>query len=94
MEYTIPRGPLLKLLLAHIEEGHRLLTQCTGQRMLYLFATSTGKHFQSCNFDYFWEKQLMDRIDTRGQEYFAPSMARTMYIEHITSSTGISPEFW
>lgn len=93
MEYTFPRGPLLKLLLAHIE-GHKLLTQFTGERMVYLFSTKLGKPFKSANFDYFWEKQLMDQVDTKGQDYFAPSLTRTMYIEHITSITGISPEFW
>jgi hypothetical protein len=36
----------------------------------------------------------MSRIDTLGQPHFAPSKARTMYVEHITSETGLPPEMW
>jgi hypothetical protein len=83
LKYEIPRGPLTKLLLAHIRAGHQLLTQETGETMVRLFSTKTGKAFTNVNLVHYWG-QLMRHTDTKGQDYFPPSMARTMYVEMIT----------
>lgn len=85
MQYDIPRGPLVKLLLCHIREGHRLLNLERPGPTVTLFCNSSGKAFTSCTFVHYW-MALMKDVDTLGQQYFPPSAARTMYVEHITRS--------
>lgn len=83
LKYDLPRGPLTKLLLTHIRAGHQILTQETGETMVRLFATKTGRAFTNVNLVHFWGR-LMRHTDTKGQDYFPPSTARTMYVELIT----------
>lgn len=93
LEFVFPRGPLLKLFLAHIYQGHQLLTLHLGERMIRMFTTRTGKEFNSVTFVHFW-KSLMDTTDTKGVPYFAPSGARTTFIEDYTSTHGVEPAMW
>jgi len=95
LEYTFPSGPLTKLLLVHIKQGHEILTQTKGDsKMVRLFVSSRGSAFKDpSNFTQYWEI-LMRQVDTMGQAYFAPSLARTMFVEDYTGAHGAEPEFW
>lgn len=84
LQFDIPRGPLLKLLLVHIRAGHRLITQESGDQMVNLLSTKRGKAFSNVTFIHYWAA-LMSEVDTMGQAYFPPSLARTMFIEQTTS---------
>jgi hypothetical protein len=94
MEYTFPGGPLTKLMLTHIKQGHQILTQTKGDKMVRLFVSAKGNAFAGpANFTQYWA-QLMSQVDTRGQGYFAPSVARTMFVEEYTGAHGAEPEYW
>ncbi len=90
LEYTLPRGPLSKLMLAHVEEGHKLLTLEREDSMLRLFTTKQGKEFNDVTFCQFWETL----VKGSGMKYFPPSMARTVFVEDYTSEYGVEPEMW
>ena len=49
--------------------------------------------FSDAIFSQYWA-MVMDKVDTLGQPHFAPSKARTMYVERITSETGLPPAMW
>jgi len=94
MEYTFPGGPLTKLMLAHIKQGHQILTQSKGDKMVRLFVSAKGNAFKKApNFTQYWA-HLMSKVDTHGQAYFAPSVARTMFVEEYTGAHGAEPEYW
>lgn len=84
LQFDIPRGPLLKLLLVHIGEGHKIITQESGDQMVNLLISKRGKAFTNVTFVQYWAA-LMSEVDTMGQAYFPPSLARTMFIEQTTS---------
>lgn len=90
LEYEFPDGALVKSLMAHINAGHTLLTQSSGG-MTKLFVTHPGNAFSSATFCHFW-KSLMAQVGE--QEYFAPSVLRTMFVEEFTSAHGSEPEMW
>jgi hypothetical protein len=60
VEYSLPRGNLVKLLLTHIEQGHQLITQCTGERMIRLFSSRSGLELTNINFVHVW-KHIMSK---------------------------------
>ena len=94
LEYTFPSGPLTKLLLTHIKQGHEIITQAKGDKMVRLFVTSKGNAFKDpSNFTQYWEN-LMRQVDTKGQAYFPPSLARTMFVEEYTGAHGAEPDYW
>lgn len=93
LEFVFPRGPLVKLFLAHIDQGHHLITRHLGDRMIRLFTTKTGKEFNCVTFSQYWTT-LMGTTDTKGVPYFAPSGARTVFIEDYTSKHGVEPAMW
>ncbi len=93
LEFVFPRGPLLKLFLAHIYQGHDLITRHRGSKMIRMFTTKTGNEFNNVTFVHFW-KTLMETTDTMGVNYFAPSGARTAFIEDYTSKHGVEPAMW
>ena len=80
IEYDLPRGPLLKLMLAHITLGHALLTLEKGDRMVRLFVSAQGKEFSDSTFCQYWST-LMASTATGGITYFRPSLARTIFVE-------------
>ena len=90
LEYDFPDGALVKSLLAHINAGHTLLTQ-NGGGMTKLFVTHPGNAFSNSTFTQFW-KSLMGQVGA--QEYFAPSVMRTMFVEEYTAAHGAEPEMW
>ena len=93
LTYHFPSGPLTKLLLAHIKEGHRLITQCTGTEPPQLFISSAGNPFTDATFTQYWT-QIMSSSTARGQRPFPPSLARTMFIEEFTKIHGEMPDLW
>ena len=93
LTYELPSGPLVKLLLAHITEGHTLLTQAHGGHVYQLFTTSVGNPFTDVTFCQYW-KTLMNKVDTKGQKYFKPTLARTMFINEFTAVHGSKPELF
>eukprot|EP00955_Chlamydomonas_euryale_P070239 360693-Chlamydomonas_euryale.AAC.1 len=97
MKYTIPCGPLTKLLLAHIMEGHTLLTQAGGTIVPNLIVTSRGEAYPCPSvFTQTWARIMKGcPIAARlGLQYFAPSAARTIFVEGYTSTHGVGPELW
>lgn len=93
LEYEFPAGPLTDLLLFHIKEGHRALTGPFGGRKPLMFNSSAGNEFSCVTFCQYWQKAMRD-MDTMGQEYFCPSLARTMWVEDYTGENGVDPEMW
>jgi hypothetical protein len=90
---VFPRGPLVKLMLAHVFAGQRMLTLERGDAMIRLFVTRQGKEFSDATFVHFW-RTLMEATDTNGIEYFPPSKARTVFVEDYTSRYGVEPDMW
>lgn len=90
LEYAFPDGPLVKSLLAHISSGHTRLTARTGE-MTSLFVSRPGNQFSNTTFCHFW-KSLMKQVNK--QEYFPPSLLRTMFVEEYTSAHGAEPDMW
>ena len=79
LSYSLPEGPLVKLLLAHIHEGHKLLTQQRGSHAITLFVSNHGHTFTGSTFTQYW-KNLMGSIDTNGMRYYPPNDFRTSFI--------------
>ena len=92
LEYTLPRGPLSKLVMAHVKEGHKLLTLEREDTMLRLFVTKQGKEFNDATFCQFWETLMSSTAS--GMQYFPPSLARTAFVEDYTSEFGVEPDMW
>ncbi|GAX82647.1 hypothetical protein CEUSTIGMA_g10073.t1 [Chlamydomonas eustigma] len=93
LTFTFPPGVLTMLFLAHIYQGQKVLTQPYGQMTSNLFVSGAGNAFSDQTFVHYW-RTLMDNEDTLGQQYFAPSLARTMFIEEYTSEFGMPPEMY
>jgi len=97
LDYDLPRGPLTKLLLAHMSEGHTLLTQEKITPVPSLFVTTTGIAFSAPPlFTQAWKRIMINcPIAARlGLKYFAPSAARTVFVEGYTSTHGVGPDTW
>ena len=71
----------------------QVLSQNTGNRPINLFVSRGGKAYSDATFSQYWTT-VMDKVDTMGQPHFPPSKARTMYVERITSETGLPPDMW
>ena len=94
MEFPFPDGPLVKALLAHIKEGHLLLTDSDSffHGRETLFVSRHGNRFSNLeNFCHFW-KALMGQFAK--QDYFPPSTLRTTFVEEFTSVLGFEPDMW
>lgn len=93
ISFVFPLGPITSLLLAHIEEGQKLLTSPSGDRVVQLFVNRHGRAFSDATFQHFWAKLMSDTAPAT-LDYFAPSLARTIYVEDITSAEGESLGQW
>lgn len=71
----------------------QVLSQNSGKRPINLFVSRQAASFSDATFSQYWAT-IMSKVDTMGQQHFAPSKARTMYVEHITSETGLPPTMW
>ena len=91
IEIDLPSGIFTQLLLIHIDYGHKVLTQSTGDYMPYLFSTRSGKPFSTVNFTHYW-KSLMKTAT--GIPYFPPSLARTSFVDKYTDEFGEEPALW
>jgi hypothetical protein len=86
--YRLPRGKLLKLLMAHVHGGHHLLT--TSVR---LFVSTTGLPLDNSLLDQNWAR-IMQSAAPMGVPYFRPTLARTVFVEAYTAETGMPAETW
>lgn len=93
--FAVPDGSLHRLLLAHITEGHKILTleQPDDMPMPRLFITSARRAFSNVTFVHYW-KTAMRTAEPYNLPYFCPSQARTMFVEDYTSANGVEPEMW
>ena len=91
IEIDLPSGIFTKLMLLHIDYGHAVLTQTTGEYMPYLFATRSGKSFSTANFTQYWQKIMKTAT---GIPYFPPSLARTSFVDKYTDEFGEEPALW
>ena len=99
LKYTFPDGTLVKLFLAHIGQGHNVLTMDSATWRAgkatppNLFVSRDGRAFSNATLVHYWSG-LMAKVDTLGQSYFPPSLARTMFVEEYTSAHGADPSTW
>ena len=91
IQIDLPEGIFTKLLLIHIDHGHKVLTQGTGEYMPYLFATRSGRPFSTANFTQYWKAIMKTAV---GVPYFAPSLARTCFVDKYTDEFGEEPALW
>ena len=91
IQIDLPGGIFTKLLLIHIDHGHKVLTQGTGDYMPYLFSTRSGKPFSTANFTQYWKAIMKTAV---GVPYFAPSLARTSFVNTYTNEFGVEPALW
>lgn len=96
LEYMLPRGSLAKLLLAHIVQGHGLLTMLNPLPFTRLFASNEGLKFNDSTFVHYWKNNI-DNCAIAKQlhiQYFPPSMCRRIFVESYTSAHGVHPSMW
>ena len=93
IEFMVPEGPLTKMILLHVQHGHRVLTQASGEEERCLFVSRVGRSFTAVTFCHFW-KTIMGAALGMGIPYFRPSLARTAFIDMYTSMTGMNPTLW
>jgi hypothetical protein len=91
LEYDFPDGALVKSLLAHINAGHTLLTE-NSAGMTKLFVSRPGNAFNNSTFCHFWKTLMAQRGVV--QDYFPPSVLRTMFVEEYTAAHGAEPDMW
>lgn len=92
VSFTLPEGPISKLLLAHLFEGQHLLTHHLPDNHGHMFVTGSGASFSNAVFTQYWAK-LMRRAEAEyGLAYFPPSLARTIFVEDYTLVHGSSPD--
>jgi hypothetical protein len=95
LDITIPRGPLSFLLLAHITAGQEVLVGGDindPYRIMPLFLSGGGNAFSDATFCQWW-KALLKRSAPH-IPHFAPTLARTSFVENYTSEYGLRPEMW
>ena len=82
----------MKLFLAHINEGHRLISQGSGgeRERMYLFTSTVGRPFTDVTFVHYW-KGIMLHFSP-DQKYFPPGLLRTMFIEEFTRSVELNAQ--
>jgi hypothetical protein len=90
IEYTIPPGLLTDVLLAHIQHGQPFLTELLPKKNIMMFNSNAGNPFNDQTFNHYWEG-LMGRS---GQQYFPPSLARTVFVDRYTGANGMDPELF
>jgi hypothetical protein len=88
----VPDGALVKLLLAHVREGHKLLTHHLPEQQHNLFVTGPGKSFNNVTFTQYWGKLMRAARNRYSLQYFPPSLARTIFIENYVACNGREPE--
>jgi hypothetical protein len=91
LQYDLPRGEITKLLLWHINHGHKTLTLEQSKQTTELFVKRSGQAFQSCpEFTQYWGT-LMTGSNI---PYFPPSAGRTIFVEGYTSNNGADEGCW
>ena len=98
LEFTLPRGDLTKLMLAHIHMGHEVLTlsQHLPQTRLFVKPKGGNAFTNDSTFTQMWESLLVKCpiANGLGITYFPPMEARRMFVEEYTSMHGVGPSLW
>lgn len=92
VSFRVPEGKLTKLLLAHVHEGQHLLTQHLPDPQHNLFVLGSGNSFNNVTFTQYWGKVMRHAQAKYGLSYFAPSLARTIFIEDFVAAHGSEPD--
>jgi hypothetical protein len=97
-QYSIdlPSGLLTSLLLVHIRAGHPTLTLSSPDDEVEtrLFVSDAGRAFGDATFTQYWGKQMRAAALSHDLAYFAPSKARTIFVEAYTQSAAADLELW
>jgi hypothetical protein len=93
---ALPRNELTTLLLIHINAGRDILTLTSpdDEPETRLFVSDAGMAFTDATFTQYWAKLMRWGTLTHALPYFAPSKARTIFVEAYMSSTATDPEVW
>lgn len=109
VDFLIPDGPLLKLLMAHVKHGRHVLTMEHPNPPPNLFVSGALNAFSSATFIHFWKSTMMNTGASEfGLKYFPPGTSRhtfvddfmaehegdTKLIEGASSIMGNSPRQW
>jgi hypothetical protein len=92
LRYCLPRGPLTKLFLTHIMEGHALIAG--GQQNPRLFTTRRGNELSPSTLTQYWASLFKEnpRTVAAGLEYFSPNLGRTIFVESYVHVHGELPD--
>lgn len=90
INFSIPHGDLLKLLLTHITVGHEVMSK--GKVIKRMFFSCSELPFSNATFIHYWEKLMSWDARDFGLQYFPPSAARKIFIEDYTALHGAEPD--
>ena len=91
IEFEMPSGPLTRMLLLHIDYGHKLITQCVGDNVKTLFNSRAGQAFSAPTYTHYWKTIMKSATKV---PYFPPSLARTSFVDQYTTLNGEEPALW
>lgn len=91
IEFELPSGPLTRMLLMHIDYGHKLITQNVGDDVKTLFNSRAGQAFSAQTYTHYWKTIMKSATKV---PYFPPSLARTSFVDKYTSLNGEEPAMW
>ena len=90
IEFEFPSGPLTRMLLLHLDFGHKLITQSNGDNVMTLFNSRYGNSFSPQTYTHYWATIMK----SASVPYFPPSLARTSFVDEYTSTFGEEPAMW
>jgi hypothetical protein len=92
----LPRNDLNALLFIHTKAGRDILTLAThdDEPETRLFVSDAGMAFTDATFTQYWGKVMRQGALTHALPYFAPSKARTIFVEAYMGATATDPEVW
>ena len=92
INFTAPRGDLVKLLLAHIQEGHGIMTMEHEEATTIFFNPRSKMAFSDSTFTQYWQV-LLKRPGDGGTRlpYFPPSKCRQIFVDDYILMCGKEP---
>lgn len=92
----LPRGDLTALMSIHVKVGRGILTLTTpdDEPETRLFVSDAGMAFTDATFTQYWGKLMRQGAAAHALPYFAPSKARTIFVEAYMSATATDPDAW
>lgn len=94
IEYMLPAGDLVDMLLAHIDNNHVVLTlaEPNADYNPYLFVSRSGANFTDATFSQFWAKLMATAPSDLPR--FTANAARTAFVDDYSGAYGVPPEMW